>query len=192
MVASVGSFPVTTHIVLLRGINLGARNRVPMGDLREHLSGLGYEDVRTLLQSGNVVLHADVAPERLAREIESEVEARFAVKSPVVVRTREQLAAVVALDPLRNVVENDKLYQVSFLSAEPSVEAIEKLGGADVEPERFVHVGREIYAWHPKGIHSSPLARLLSDKRLGVTATARNWSTTVKLLELARDHEQGA
>jgi uncharacterized protein (DUF1697 family) len=183
---------MATQIVLLRGINLASRNRVPMAELREHLSGLGYGDVRTLLQSGNVVLRADVASERLAQQIESEVEARFAVKSPVVVRTREQLAAVVALDPLRGIVENDKLYQVSFLSDEPSAEAIEKLSGADVEPERFVHVGREIYAWHPKGIHSSPLARLLSDKRLGVTATARNWSTTVKLLDLATDHEQAA
>jgi uncharacterized protein (DUF1697 family) len=162
-----------------------------MGELRECLSGLGYSDVRTLLQSGNIALRADVAPERLAGDIESEVEARFGVRSPVVVRTREQLAAVVALDPLREIVENDKLYQVSFLSDEPSREAIEKIAGADVAPERFVHVGREIYAWHPEGIHSSPLARMLSDKRLGVIATARNWSTTVKLLELAREHEQG-
>lgn len=183
---------MTTHIVLLRGINLGARNRVPMGELREHLSGLGYGDVRTLLQSGNIVLQADASPGQLAQAIESEVETRFGVKSPVVVRTREQLAAVVALDPLREVVDNDKLYQVSFLSAEPSAEAMEKLEGADVKPERFVRAGREIYAWHPKGIHSSPLARLLSDKRLGVTATARNWSTTIKLLDLATDHEQGA
>lgn len=183
---------MATHVVLLRGINLASRNRVPMAELREHLSGLGYEDVRTLLQSGNVVLDTDVSAERLAQQIEREVEARFGVKSPVIVRTREQLAAVVALDPLREVVENDKLYQVSFLSDEPSGEAIEKLEGADIEPERFKHVGREIYAWHPKGIHSSPLARLLSDKRLGVTATARNWSTTVKLLDLATDHEQGA
>lgn len=181
-----------TQIVLLRGINLASRNRVPMVDLREHLTGLGYRDVRTLLQSGNVVLQTDASPERLAQEIESEVEARFGVKSPVVVRTREQLAAVVAFDPLREVVENDKLYQVSFLSDEPSGEAMEKLAGADVEPERFVHSGREIYAWHPEGIHSSKLARLLSDKHLGVTATARNWSTTVKLLDLATDHEQGA
>jgi uncharacterized protein (DUF1697 family) len=181
-----------TQVALLRGINLASRNRVPMADLREHLSGLGYVDVRTLLQSGNVVLHADIAPEQLAQQIESEVQARFGVKSPVVVRTREQLAAVVALDPLREIVENDKLYQVSFLSDEPSGEALGKLESADVEPERFVHSGREIYAWHPKGIHSSPLARLLSDKRLGVTATARNWSTTVKLLELAREHAHGA
>jgi uncharacterized protein (DUF1697 family) len=183
---------MATQVVLLRGINLASRNRVPMAELRKHLSGLGYGDVRTLLQSGNVVLHSSRAPEQVGKEIASEVEARFGVKSPVVVRTREQLAEVVVLDPLREVVDNDKLYQVSFLSDEPSAEAMEKLSDTDVEPERFVHVGREIYAWHPGGIHSSKLARLLSDKRLGVTATARNWSTTVKLLDLAREHEQGA
>jgi uncharacterized protein (DUF1697 family) len=114
---------------------------------------------------------------------------RFGVRSPAVVRTREQLAAVVTLDPLRGVVENDKLYQVIFLSDEPPPDAIERLTAADLRDERFVHAGREIYAWHPDGIHSSPLARMLSDKRLGVVATARNWSTTVKLLELAGEHE---
>jgi uncharacterized protein (DUF1697 family) len=174
-----------TQIALLRGINIASHNRVPMADLREHLSGLGFGDVRTLLQSGNVVLDADVAPDRLASDLERELAERFDVRSPVVVRTREQLAAVVALDPLREMVREDRLYQVSFLSAEPSPEAIEKIAAAELEPERFVHDGREIYAWHPNGIHSSPLAKLLSDKRLGVIATARNWKTTVKLLELA-------
>lgn len=177
-----------TQIALLRGINLGSRNRVPMAELREHLTGLGYGDVRTLLQSGNVVLDADMPPERLAQEIEREVQARFDVRSPVVVRTCEQLAAVVALDPLRDVVTQDRLYQVSFLSAEPPAEAIEKIAAAELAPERFVHDGREIYAWHPNGIHSSPLAKLLSEQRLGVIATARNWRTTVKLLQLAASH----
>ncbi|HEY8303875.1 MAG TPA: hypothetical protein VIG42_04710, partial [Solirubrobacteraceae bacterium] len=96
-----------------------------------------------------------------------------------------------ALDPLRGVVEQDKAYQVSFLSAEPPPAAIEWLAAADVAPERFVHHGREIYAWHPNGLQRSPLARMLSDRRLGVVATARNWSTTVKLLELASEHERG-
>jgi uncharacterized protein (DUF1697 family) len=178
-----------TQIALLRGINLGARNRVPMPELRAHLTEAGYGDVRTLLQSGNVVLDADEPPERLAANLERELAERFGVRSPVVVRTREQLAAVVALDPLRAVVEQDKLYQVSFLSAEPEPAALERLAVADVAPERYVHAGREIYAWHPAGIHRSPLARLLSDARLGVVATARNWSTTVKLLALARAHE---
>lgn len=178
-----------TQIALLRGINLGARNRVPMAELRKHLTSLGYGDVRTLLQSGNVVLDADVSPDRLAADLERELADRFGVRSPVIVRTREQLAEVVALDPLRAVVDNDKLYQVSFLSDEPPADALAKLAAADIGAERYAHHGREVYAWHPDGIHSSPLARLLSDKRLGVVATARNWSTAVKLLELASEHE---
>ncbi|HEX5309181.1 MAG TPA: DUF1697 domain-containing protein [Solirubrobacteraceae bacterium] len=178
-----------TQVALLRGINLGAHNRVPMGELRGHLTGLGYGDVRTLLQSGNVVLDADTSPDRLAADLERELSERFGVRSPVVVRTRAQLAKVVALDPLRDAVSEDKLYQVSFLSAEPEGGVIEQLAATDFEPERFVHSGREIYAWHPRGIHSSPLAKRLSDKGLGVVATARNWRTTVKLLELASDHE---
>jgi uncharacterized protein (DUF1697 family) len=181
---------MVSQVVLLRGINLGAHNRIGMAALRELLSSLGYGDPRTLLQSGNVVLGADASPDDLARDLEREILGAFGVRSPVVVRTRQELAAVVQRDPLREVVEQDKLYQVSFLSAEPNPERMRELAAADVEPERFVHVGREIYAWHPTGIHSSPLAKLLSDKRLGVTATARNWSTTVKLLELAAEHER--
>jgi uncharacterized protein (DUF1697 family) len=176
---------MSRYVALLRGINVGAHKRIVMAELRELLASLGYGDARTLLQSGNVALDADVAPERLASRLEHEIAERFAVKTPVLVRTREQLAAAVARDPLREIVEEDKLYQVSFLSAEPTREAIERIAAVDYGPERFVHDGREIYAWYPQGIHSSPLARSLTDKRLGVVATARNWSTTVKLLELA-------
>jgi uncharacterized protein (DUF1697 family) len=180
---------MTTHIALLRGINVGQHNRIAMGDLRGLLAELGYKDARTLVQSGNIVLSAEASPDELAGELEQEIAGRFGVQTPVVVRTRRELAAVVALDPLGDVADEHKLYQVSFLSAEPDPEAIGKIAEADVAPERFVHVGREIYAWHPQGIHSSRLARLLSDKRLGVIVTARNWKTTTKLLEMADELE---
>jgi uncharacterized protein (DUF1697 family) len=181
---------MSTQVALLRGINVGSHNRIAMADLRELLTALGYGDPRTLLQSGNVVLRADARPDDLARELEREISRRFGVKTPVVVRTREEIAAVVAHDPLRDVVDQDKLYQVSFLSAKPGVRAMREIAAVDIAPERFVHVGREIYAWHPNGIQRSPLAKLLTDKRLGVTATARNWNTAVKLLQLAVEHER--
>lgn len=176
---------MAVRIALLRGINVGSHNRIPMAELRELLAGLGYSDARTLVQSGNIVLTAEADPDELARELEREITDRFGVKTPVVVRTRDELAAVVALDPLGDVADQHKLYQVSFLSAEPDSEALQEIAAIDVEPERFVHSGREIYAWHPEGIQRSKLAKLLSDKRLGVTATARNWNTTTKLLQLA-------
>jgi uncharacterized protein (DUF1697 family) len=176
---------MTTQIALLRGINVGSHKRIAMADLRELLSSLGYEDPRTLLQSGNVVLSADAPPADLASNLEREIRARFGVQTPVVVRTRKEVAAVVARDPLRSVVDQDKLYQVSFLSEKPDPKAMREIAAAGLAPERFVYVGREIYAWHPNGIQRSPLAKLLSDERLGVTATARNWNTVTKLLALA-------
>lgn len=180
---------MAARIALLRGINVGSHNRIAMADLRELLASLGYSDARTLVQSGNIVLTAEVTSEQLALELEREIAGKFGVETPVIVRTSEELAAVVALDPLGDVADQHKLYQVSFLSAEPDSQALSRIAEVDVAPERFVHAGREIYAWHPEGIHSSRLARLLTDKRLGVTATARNWKTTTKLLEMADELE---
>jgi uncharacterized protein (DUF1697 family) len=180
---------MAVQIALLRGINLGAHNRIPMADLRALLDDIGYPDARTLVQSGNIVLSAEPQPDKLAAELERAITGKFGVQTPVVVRTREELAAVVALDPLGDVAQEHKLYQVSFLSAEPDPEVVAKIAQNDFAPELFVHVGREIYAWHPDGIHSSRLARMLSDKRLGVVATARNWKTTTKLLEMADEME---
>jgi uncharacterized protein (DUF1697 family) len=183
---------MTAQIALLRGINVGAHNRIPMADLRTLLAEFGYSDARTLVQSGNIVLSAELPPGELGGELEGAIAERFGVQTPVVVRTHAELAAVVALDPLGDVAAEHKLYQVSFLSAEPDPQAVVKIAQDDFAPERFVHVGREIYAWHPQGIHNSRLARMLSDKRLGVVATARNWKTTTRLLEMAQEHEQSA
>ncbi|MDQ3678504.1 MAG: DUF1697 domain-containing protein [Actinomycetota bacterium] len=173
------------RIALLRGINLGSRRRVAMSELRDLLTSLGYEDVRTYLHSGNVVLTSDLPDERLERELEQQIEAKLGVDPRVVVRTRDELADVVARDPFGEVAADTKRYQVTFLSAEPSPERVRELADLDVAPERFVVSGREIYAWHPDGIQRSKLAAALTDRRLGVTATARNWNTVTKLLALA-------
>jgi uncharacterized protein (DUF1697 family) len=173
------------QIALLRGINLGSHRRVSMGTLRELLVELGYGDVRTYLQSGNVVLTSSASPERLQRKLEQQIAKALGVEIQVVVRTRDELADVVERDPLAGVADNPKRYQVSFLSAEPDAGVVRELGRIDVAPERFVVSGREIYTWHPDGIQRSKLTTVLSDKRLGVTATARNWNTVTKLLTLA-------
>jgi uncharacterized protein (DUF1697 family) len=173
------------QIALLRGINLGAHRRVAMGQLRELLAELGYGDVRTYLQSGNVVLTSSASPERLQRKLEQQIAKELGIETQVLVRTRDELADVVERDPLAGVADNPKRYQVSFLSAEPDADVVRELGRIDVAPEQFVVSGREIYTWHPDGIQRSKLNTVLSDKRLGVTATARNWNTVTKLLALA-------
>jgi uncharacterized protein (DUF1697 family) len=173
------------QIVLLRGINIGPNNRIAMPALRELLAGAGFEDVVTYLQSGNVVVSSDHEPERLARDCEALIADAFELSIPVVVRTRAQLAAVVKRDPLGDVADQSKLYQVSFCASEPDAEAVGKAAERAVDGERMLVHGREIYAWFPHGIARSKLATQLAKQGLGTTATARNWTTVTKLLELA-------
>jgi uncharacterized protein (DUF1697 family) len=173
------------RIVLLRGINLGPTNRIAMPALREVLSGAGYEDVRTYVQSGNVVLSSDASPDQLAEECQQLIASEFGFDIPVVARTRRQLVGIVKRDPLGDVADNPKRYQVSFLSAKPAPEVVEKLTALAVKDERLVAVGRELYSWTPEGIARSKLWGGLAGKWLGVTATARNWTTVCTLLEMA-------
>ena len=173
------------QIVLLRGINIGPRNRIAMAELRELLAGAGFEDVRTYLQSGNVVLSSDASQEQVARKCERQIAERFGLDIPVVVRTRAELEKVVKRNPLGKVAKNPKRYQVSFLAGRLDSEVVRKLEALTAPSERFVVDGREIYAWHPEGVARSKLWAALAGRGLGVTATARNWTTVTKLLELA-------
>jgi uncharacterized protein (DUF1697 family) len=172
-------------IVLLRGVNLAGRNRLAMPALREALEDAGFADVVTYVQSGNVVLSSKASGKRVKSIVEQVVSDRFGLDIDVVVRTHAELAAVVARNPLKKVAASPKLYQVTFLDASLGAEVLEKLEAAAAGEERVVLVGRELYAWHPDGVGRSKLAALMSGKGLGVTATARNWTTVTKLLELA-------
>jgi uncharacterized protein (DUF1697 family) len=175
------------HIVLLRGINLGSRNRIAMPELRAALEEAGFENVRTHLQSGNVVLESGAKPESVARTCEQVIEECFGLEVPVVVRTRAQLAAVVKRNPLGKVATEPKRYQVSFLSKKLPAKTVTELDEVAAEGEQVVAIGREVYAWHPKTIARSKLWAKLAGKGLGVTATSRNWATVEALLELAAD-----
>lgn len=167
---------MTRWIALLRGINLGARNRVSMPDLRAELTARGHADVATVVQSGNVVLSADTTEARLAADLRAVVAERFDVDTPVVVRSSAQLAAVVRDNPLP--VVDGKRFQVLFF-----VERVDATRVEDIGDERAVVRGREVYCWHPDGLQRSKLARRL-DGLPGV-ATARNWNTILKLHDLA-------
>lgn len=177
--------PNGRRIVLLRGINLGPKRRVPMADLRALFAGAGFDDVRTYVQSGNVVLSADASPEELERRSEQLISERFGFDVPVIVRTRDELAAVVGRDPLGDVASDPKRYQVSFLAAELDEGIVEQLAGVAARGERLVAHGRELYAWHPEGVARSKLWAKLAGAELGTKATARNWATVTTLLEMA-------
>jgi uncharacterized protein (DUF1697 family) len=175
------------HILLLRGINLAARNRIAMADLRGVLEDAGFEDVRTYLQSGNVVVSSTAKSDDVARKTKRLIAKHFDLDIAVVVRSRAQLAKIVERNPLQKVAKNPKRYQVSFLASKPGRDVIERVEAAAEPPEQVVAIGREIYAWHPETIARSQLWTLLAGQKLGVIATARNWTTVTSLLALADD-----
>jgi uncharacterized protein (DUF1697 family) len=175
------------YVALLRGVNIGPRNRVAMPALREALEEAGFEDVKTYVQSGNVVLSSRAKAETVRQKVERVIAERFGLEIAVVVRTRAELAAVVKRNPLRKVATEPKRYQVSFLSGKLSAKVVRDLEETAAADERVVVSGREVYAWHPQTVARSKLWAKLAGKNLGVTATARNWATVEALLELADD-----
>lgn len=180
--------PAANHrqIVLLRGINIG-RRRVSMPDLRDLLTEAGFSEVATYVQSGNVVLSSRLPEQTLARRCGELISERFGFEVPVIVRSREDLVEVVRRNPLKDVADNPKRYQVSFLERELEPDVVERVSALAQPSERLVAIGRELYGWHPDGVARSKLWGRLADARGlgGVTATARNWTTVEKLLEMA-------
>ncbi len=173
-----------TAVALLRGINLGPRNRIAMPALREALAAAGLPDARTYVQSGNIVLDTELGPDALADAIREVIAERFGLTVPVVVRTHEQLAAVVERDPLGEVATDPKRYHVVFLSEALPAAAIERLDGLRMPEEGFAAIDRELYVCYPEGSARSKLGLAAVDKRTGVAATARNWTTVTTLLEM--------
>jgi uncharacterized protein (DUF1697 family) len=171
--------------VFLRGVNLVSRNRVSMPVLREALEEAGFEHVKSYVQSGNVVLTTTLRASAVPAAVAALIKERFGIDVGVVVRTRGQLVKVVDLNPLAAVAKDPKRYQVTFLDGDPDRAAVEKLEAAAGGGEQVVRIGHELYSWHPAGMGRSKLARLLSDKDLGVTATSRNWATVTAVAALA-------
>jgi uncharacterized protein (DUF1697 family) len=159
-----------------------------MPALREALGEAGYEDVQTYVQSGNVVLATSEKPDALERSLERLIQKRFELSIPVVVRTRAQLAKVVKKNPLGDAAKDPKRYQVAFLRSKLSREAVDALQAAAIEPERVVIDGLELYSWHDAGVARSKLWAAIASKKLGVDATARNWTTVTTLLEMTGEN----
>lgn len=173
------------HIALLRGINVGGKNRVPMEDLRALVVEAGGREPRTYIQSGNVVFEASAAAaKRLAGELEGLLLERLGVKSPVVVRSAAEMAVVVDGVPFKGKQADPASLHVMFLAARPT-----KTGAAKLDPDRspgdvFELVGREIYLHLPNGAARSKLTNAYFDSTLGTVSTARNWRTVGKLVEM--------
>ncbi len=185
---AVRSSGMARQVALLRGINVGGRKKVAMARLRELMEELGYSEVRTYVNSGNVVFSGpEQPPLEVARRLEEQLATTFGFDIAVVVRSREELAETVRANPLGAIATDPARHLVLFLAVEPEADRVPELDTAEIAPEAFHLLGREIHLWCPDGVNDSPLAKQMSEKRLGVTATARNWRTVEKLLALAEE-----
>lgn len=173
------------HVLLLRGINLGPTRRVPMAELRSLLTDAGYADVATYVQSGNIVLSSAKRPGELETAIAELISGHFGFDVPVCARSASQLAKVVANDPIPGAADDPKHYQVTFLSERAPADAVRRLRELAADSERVAAHGRELYTFHPDGIARSKLGKSLTASELGITATARNWTTVKTLAEMA-------
>jgi uncharacterized protein (DUF1697 family) len=176
---------VTRYAVLLRAVNVGGHNQVPMARLREIVAELGYSEAVTYVQSGNLVVTAKAAkPAAVEQAVRSALREELDVDVDVIVRTRAELAAVVAANPFASVADDDAKLLVSFLTAAPDAAKAKSLDRDEFLPERFELGERCVYFWLPNGAGRSKLAAAPWDRRLGVRGTGRNWRTVKKLIEL--------
>ncbi len=173
-----------TWVCLLRGINVGAHNRVSMADLRDGLAGRGYPEVRTHLQSGNVVLTTRHRTEHgIAELVHDTVLAVADVDVPVIARRDDALAAVVAAHPWPD--PDPKLTMVAFLADRPDGNGVDDLHDQTFGADRCRVVGREVHLAYDTSSHDSPLSLALLTRRLGVDGTVRNWRTVTTLADLS-------
>jgi uncharacterized protein (DUF1697 family) len=175
-----------TFVALLRGINVGGKTMVSMPELRSLFESLGHEDVRTYVQSGNVVFRTSSDDrEALSAELEERIGSAFGVSPAVLLRTPKELAEIAAGNPFLERESDPLKLHVVFLSAPPAADAVEELDPSRSPGDEFSVRGREIYLHLPNGAGRSKLTIDYFEKRLGVRGTARNWRTLNKLIELA-------
>lgn len=156
-----------------------------MADLRAAMGRLGFDEVVTHLQSGNVVFSADAAAAESERIISAGIAEEFGLDVPVVVRTRDELAGVIAADPLADIATVPAQYLVTFLSARPDPAVLAELDPAAFAPDEVRFGRREVYVWCPDGVRNSRVPQSWWERRLGLRATSRNWTTVTRLLALA-------
>jgi uncharacterized protein (DUF1697 family) len=176
------------QVALLRGINVGGKNKLPMRDLVAMFVEAGCEDVSNFIQSGNVIFRA--APRLTARLpvlITAQIATKFGHSPPVILRTTEQLRAAIADNPFMvEGVDENALY-VMFLAEKPSAAGIASLDPNRSPPDIFKVLGQEIYLNLVTGAAKTKLTNDYFDRKLATTSTARNWRTVNKLLELMQD-----
>jgi uncharacterized protein (DUF1697 family) len=176
---------VPVWISLLRAVNLGSRNKVNMPALRAALEAVGFTDVRTYVQSGNVVARSSHRSEAaVAKDVSAVLVESFGIDEPVVARNATAWQQIIEANPFgQRSYDQPRMTAVTFLPAKPGAHDVEKLRRAAGDDEIVVH-GRELYLWYSNGTHRSRLTPAMLARELGVPGTSRNWRTVLAIADL--------
>jgi uncharacterized protein (DUF1697 family) len=176
---------MSTYVAMIRGINVTGYNIIPMERLRTLFSDCGFTDVRTYIQSGNVVFGATGSTASCVAAIQGKLERELGKPIAVILRTPDELGAIIAKNPFLKMKGVDvKRLAVSFLDKPPTKQRLAAVEAIESGNDQFRSAGREIYLYCPDGYGNSRLAGRL-ERTLGVKATARNWNSVRKLHEMA-------
>ena len=177
-----------TYIAILRGINVSGQKKIKMADLKSLMEELNFGNVRTYIQSGNVVFECDECPAKeLEKSIEEKIAGHYGFQVPTMVKTPDELEYVLHHNPFFNDPDKDpKRFYVTFLDEVPAPELVEKLKGIDYHPEAYVLDGKNIYFFSPAAYGRAKMNNNFFENKLKVAATTRNWNTVMKLVEMAK------
>jgi uncharacterized protein (DUF1697 family) len=179
------------YVALIRGINVGPAKRVAMADLKALVAGFGYSDVRTLLNSGNVVFSCKATPEAAGDRLHKAMAAELRVSARVIVVTADEVARMIRENPFRDIADNPSRLLLSILASPADRRRLTPLLKQKWGTEGFALGSRVAYIWCPDGILASKLPEAVS-KALGDAVTSRNWATMIKIHALLQGAEKGA
>ena len=178
---------MTTFIALLRGINVGGHNRLPMSELRSLCTEIGCAGVQTYVQSGNVVVRADITAASLETKLERAIQRRFELSIPVIVRAAAHWSAYAESNPYPDAARNEpNLLMLALSKAAPKAGTVQGLLERATSGERVVQAGDALWIHYAGGVARSKLSPALLDRLAGSPVTMRNWRTVLKLEELVR------
>ncbi|MFT5193187.1 MAG: hypothetical protein ACI9EW_000393 [Cellvibrionaceae bacterium] len=176
------------YISMLRGINVSGHKKIKMVELRDHYTDLGFENVTSYIQSGNLFFDSQIHDiPTLVSMLETMIYEKYRFEVPVIIRTADDLEKVIAINPLAHVPEEKfNVYIVTFLAETPTADATAQVPATGRAGEETVIIGREVYTYYANGSGRSKMTTNYFEKKLGVAATARNWRSVLKLHQLAQ------
>jgi uncharacterized protein (DUF1697 family) len=176
-----------TSIALLRGVNVGGRNRVPMAELRLACTQFGWNGVQSYIQSGNVIFSAKGRAAAFEQELEREIEGRFGLSIPVIVRSGDEWSVLTQGNPFADASRTDPNRVMLAISRKtPNPTALEEMRARAVNGERVARVGDALWIDFARGVAKSKLSPGLLDRIAGSPVTMRNWRTVLQLDEMAQ------